>query len=397
MQSPGSDDTGAMTLERTALLLAAISLNFLEFFIPRIPLFPWLKPGLANSITVIWILKYGLAESILLSLLRIWTVGFYFGFSFLTLSLSLGGSTLAVLMMGLSWRVFGKRKLLGIIGVSIIGALFHNAGQLIMVYFLMARNLFLFYQLPFMTGAAIVFGALVGIVALFMLRVIDQTSIQEHPDFERKIVHHEISPGNLTAAAGIITYCIGILFIDIPWILAILAAGTTIAVQFIVKGSIKVLISPITKFWLLFIFIGALHLFFSFGTRIESVPFVTHEGVHAALTQWLRLWTWLQLSFALTHVKFHYALFSGLRKLFRGKEYALDAGVLAVELFPHIPDLVRKETIPLFKGLFRSPIHSFRRFFMVVYRDIESLIVSHLGSVVSEERDSKGESRRSQV
>jgi hypothetical protein len=50
---------------KAALLLVAVAINTLEFFIPRIPLFPWMKPGLANIVTIIWIVRWGFADALL--------------------------------------------------------------------------------------------------------------------------------------------------------------------------------------------------------------------------------------------------------------------------------------------------------------------------------------------
>ena len=88
---------------------------------PRIPFLPWLKPGLANCITVVWIIRFGVKDAILFTLLRSWISGFYFGFSLLTLSLSLSGGIVATAAMGMAWNVLGKRGLLGTIGLSITG------------------------------------------------------------------------------------------------------------------------------------------------------------------------------------------------------------------------------------------------------------------------------------
>ncbi|MBD3322380.1 MAG: hypothetical protein GF350_14865 [Chitinivibrionales bacterium] len=386
MQSHDKKNQSACTVERTSLLLVAISLNFLEFFIPRIPLFPWLKPGLANCITLVWIVKYGTGEAFLFSLLRIWTVGFYFGFSFLTLSLGLGGSIFAVAAMGAAWHILGKRQVAGIIGISITGALFHNAGQLVMVYFLMANNPYLFYQVPLMAIAAIGFGTITGLIAGFMLTLSEKTRPQKgRAVFPLKHDFHELLPYHLIATAGIAALCIAILFIDSLAILGIAAASTTLFVQVLVRGSLRTFLSPITKFWMLFVCIGALHLFFTLGTRIESIPGITREGARMTLVQWLRIWTWLQVTHVLTRFRFHLVFFAALKKLFKDYGYSLDAGLLAVEIFPSIPGLVRKEIAALARHFSAKRSAAVGSFFESLYEKTMLLVVDHLQEVAVKE------------
>ena len=154
---------------KTTLILLAVAINAFEFFIPRIPFFPWLKPGFANCVTIIWIVEFGIVDALLFSLLRIWITGFFFGFSFYTISLSLSGGIGSTLVMGTAWTIAGKRGWLGTIGTGIIGALVHNLTQIIVIYFLLAKNAHLFYQIPLMLAAAIIFGSLTGGIAPVLL------------------------------------------------------------------------------------------------------------------------------------------------------------------------------------------------------------------------------------
>ena len=122
MQSP--DKTRRTDGQHKAIwILLAVAISAAESFFPRIPLFPWLKPGLANCVTLIWIIEFGAVDALLFFFIRTWIVGFYFGFSFLTIMVSLSGGVIATIAMGICWNVAGKRGVLGAIGISIIGAL----------------------------------------------------------------------------------------------------------------------------------------------------------------------------------------------------------------------------------------------------------------------------------
>lgn len=159
------DGVRRLVLTKTVWLLCAVAISALEFFVPRLPFFPWLKPGFANVITMIWIFEFGVIDALAYCMLRVWIVGFYFGFSFLSISLSASGGVLATLAMGAFWALLGKNRWLGTVGLGVLGALFHNLGQLLAVYFLMAANIHLFFQVPVMLIASIVFGGLVGCAA----------------------------------------------------------------------------------------------------------------------------------------------------------------------------------------------------------------------------------------
>jgi heptaprenyl diphosphate synthase len=337
MQSP-SNTASQQAIKKTVWLLCAVALNALEFFIPRLPFFPWLKPGLANIITILWIIEYGAVDAVLFSLLRTWIVGFYFGFSFLTISLAMSGGVLSTIAMGIFWSLLGKKKLLGTVGLGVIGAMFHNLGQLCAVYALMAANLHLFYQIPVMLVASVIFGGMVGLLAPIAYRVLgqhdgalDQYKMPAAPVFSAPASDFFFSFILLCA-------CIAIVFSDSAAVLCASALGASLIAQIQLKGSVKAFFKPLTGFWVLFIFIACVDLFFSYGTRIENVPFITSEGVDATVKQWLRLWTWLQISSILSYFNFHAVMLQTLSRIFPRHQETIFAGVLALEYFPGIAE-----------------------------------------------------------
>ena len=352
MQSPGNT-AQQQAIKKTVWLLCAVALNALEFFIPRLPFFPWLKPGLANIITILWIIEYGAVDAVLFSLLRTWIVGFYFGFSFLTIALAMSGGVLSTIAMGIFWNLLGKNKLLGTTGLGVIGAMFHNLGQLCAVYALMAANLHLFYQIPVMLAASVIFGGTVGLLAPLAYRVLGQ---QDRLLYQYKIP----SAPALSAPAPdfffsylLLCACIAIVFSNSITVLCASAAGASIIAQIQLKGSLKAFLKPVSGFWVLFVFIACVNLFFSYGTRIENVPFVTSEGVDATVKQWLRLWTWLQVSSILSYFNFHAVMLQTLRRIFPGHQETIFAGVLALEYFPGIAEdskaFVKRRIAGMFK------------------------------------------------
>lgn len=356
---------------KAGLLLVGIALNALEFFIPRVPLFPWLKPGLANIVTLIWIIRYGLVESLLYALLRIWIVSFYFGFSFFTFSLGFSGAVCSCTAMALSWQFMGRYRILGTVGMAVIGAVFHNMGQLFAVYLLMAQNSRLFYQIPIMLTASVVFGGIVGMMVPVLLRVIaDDAVLRLAKKVPNPVGIGRVRLFHLVVSVLFLVLCVVLVFVNNIYLLLGTAVFVTLFVQGLVRGSLHALVYPVKRFWMLFLFIGILHGFFTYGTKYVTVPFLTHEGVIQTVTQWLRLWAWLETTFVFLHLQFHTVVLKGLQGVFRGHRSTLHAGLLAVEYFPQVVAMVQRKSRTLLGMLFSRPSQVIRELFTGVLETV---------------------------
>jgi heptaprenyl diphosphate synthase len=352
---PNEESRQREVVLKTTLLLAAIAINTIEFFIPRIPLFPWMKPGLANAITIVWIIRWGFTDALLASLLRIWIVSFFFGFSFLTLLLSASGALFACAAMGMTWYLAGRTKIIGIVGLAVIGALFHNIGQLLSVYILMDSNEHLFYQLPIMTLAAVIFGMIVGIVTPAMLSA-SQDGLEKIPMGVK--VHKELPPSrgiHVAISLAFLLFCMVLAGVNDTKVLIASAFGVTVLVQILERGSWQALVAPMQRFWMFFLFIALVDLFFTYGTRMPGLGTVTQEGIDSTLIQWLRLWTWLQTASIFKYFHFHVAVFKGLRRMFANRRETLYAGLLAIEYFPAVFENVRAKGRMLLSRCIRHP------------------------------------------
>ncbi|MBN1309683.1 MAG: Gx transporter family protein [Chitinispirillaceae bacterium] len=346
MQSSDSNSREREPVLKAVWLLLGVSLNTLELFIPRIPFLPWLKPGLANSITIIWIIKFGMTDALLYTLLRVWISSFYFGFSLVTMGLALSGGLLSTAAMGIAWRLLGGRRLLGTVGVGTIGAVMHNAGQLIAVYFLLTRNNALFYQLPFMGIAALVFGGFVGIITplLWRILVIDSPPSPARPAPATVQIDSAAAPAPIGAILAILAGAASLVAMSDMRLLGGIAAAVTLIAFFSRGRTVSTLLYPL-RFWVIFLFIGFIYLFFSYGTRIPFLPFVTREGAAATAAQFLRLWTWLQAGLLLQALHCHRLLFVVLKRLFPHHAETLLAGLLALEYFPDVISFVKGRKI----------------------------------------------------
>lgn len=143
-------------------MLAAISvvIAILESFIPFIGnIIPGLKLGLANIIVIYTLYRYGFKDAIIISLIRVFVVALLrtgFGINFL---FSLGGAIFSILSMALI-----RKTKLSMIGISIIGSVFHSIGQ-VLVGILIIDNYNIIYYLPYLLIFSIPTGLIVGIMA----------------------------------------------------------------------------------------------------------------------------------------------------------------------------------------------------------------------------------------
>jgi heptaprenyl diphosphate synthase len=124
---------------RIAVLAAyALALSGFESLIPT-PI-PWLRLGLANIITLAALLLYGFRTAISVTLIRVILASLFMG-TFLgpAFILSFGGGVSSTAAMGLAHRLF--KKMFGPVGLSLIGALFHNLAQLALAYVLFIQRI----------------------------------------------------------------------------------------------------------------------------------------------------------------------------------------------------------------------------------------------------------------
>lgn len=152
---------------RLARLAAfAIGLSLVEATLPS-PL-PGVKPGLANIITLLVLHRFGLRAAIWVSLLRVVAGSLIFG-TFLTPSfvLSFCGAAASLAVLALASRLPGM--LFGPVSHSILASFAHIAGQLAIVYLWLIPHAGLAYLFPVFAAAALLFGAVNGLIAAKLL------------------------------------------------------------------------------------------------------------------------------------------------------------------------------------------------------------------------------------
>ena len=144
------------------ILLIAMSLvlHIFEGMIPVPFITPGTKLGLANIITVIALYTLSYKETFLVLFLRI-LLSVMFGGSVSRLLYSLSGGVLSYIFMVITKSFLGKDKV-SIIGVSCVGAVFHNIGQLFAAS-LIVETMSVMLYLPVMSIAGIGTGIFVKI------------------------------------------------------------------------------------------------------------------------------------------------------------------------------------------------------------------------------------------
>lgn len=153
------NNSKASNITRLAMLTAiALLCGYIEYLIPFNFGIPGIKLGLANLITVYALYDLGYKDAFIVNISRIILTSLLFG-SFYSFFYSLIGGMLSLTCM---W-IFKKLDFFYILGVSIIGGITHNLGQLLLAIFIV-RELKVAYYTPVLLLSGTITGALMGIL-----------------------------------------------------------------------------------------------------------------------------------------------------------------------------------------------------------------------------------------
>ena len=141
-------------------LLAAVALvlSYLETMIPLPVALPGVKLGLANIAVAVALFTLDARAAVTVAAVKVLASGLLFG-SPTMLAYSFGGTLLAYLGMAALAAVPG----IGLVTVSMVAAILHNAGQLLVAAFMLQTSTVLI-NLPVLAVAACVTGAVTGAV-----------------------------------------------------------------------------------------------------------------------------------------------------------------------------------------------------------------------------------------
>ena len=142
----------------------AIIFGYVESLIPFFVGIPGIKLGLANLAVLFVLETYSWKEAALVSVVRIFIIGFLFGNLF-SILYSLAGAALSLTVM----TMMKKKSGFSILGVSVAGGVSHNVGQLI-VAAIIVENTSLLYYAPALLISGVVTGLVIGMLTREVLR-----------------------------------------------------------------------------------------------------------------------------------------------------------------------------------------------------------------------------------
>ncbi len=146
------------------LIALAFVFSYIEFLIPVNIGVPGAKLGLANLVVIVALYTLGEKDAFLLSMVRIVLVGFTFA-NMASMMYSLAGGAFSYLAMVIA----RKTKLLSMTGVSVLGGVFHNVGQ-VTVAILVLETASLVSYLPVLLIAGTASGVVIGMLGAMVTK-----------------------------------------------------------------------------------------------------------------------------------------------------------------------------------------------------------------------------------
>ncbi|MFZ5949549.1 MAG: Gx transporter family protein [Candidatus Rifleibacteriota bacterium] len=148
------------------LAASAAALQIIESPLPR--LLPWLKPGLANAMTLFALLRISVSAGFGVAMVRTFLAGIVMGSLFSPVYLiSLAGALSSAVCMSIIRKLAPES---GLATLSIAGALASNWAQLMTVQLMFAQEMAIWFHLAIMIWIAIPSGLIVAGVTAELLR-----------------------------------------------------------------------------------------------------------------------------------------------------------------------------------------------------------------------------------
>lgn len=158
------------TAELGFFLAVALILSYVESLIPITFGIPGIKLGLPNLIVVLLLFgqRYGAKEALLVNGMRIVLSGFMFS-NLYAILYALAGAAFSFIAM-----LIGKRlRCFSVIGVSVLGGVFHNIGQVV-VALIVVETFAVSYYIPFLIVAGTITGAFLGLIVMEIIPYLDR-------------------------------------------------------------------------------------------------------------------------------------------------------------------------------------------------------------------------------
>ena len=150
----------------------AVLMGYVEFVLQSPVPIQGVKLGLANVIVVIAMYFMGEKSALAISVVRVIMSSLLFG-GFSGFLYSIAGALVSFGAM----CIVKKIKVVSIIGVSIVGGIFHNIAQ-ITVAALVLNTKGVFYYLPVLLISGVITGIIIGLISKYCLAHIEKAGIR---------------------------------------------------------------------------------------------------------------------------------------------------------------------------------------------------------------------------
>lgn len=147
------------------LSAAALILSYVEsLFPPLVSGVPGIKMGLPNIVIIFTLYTMGTKEAFTVSFVRLFFSALLFG-SMLSFAYSFAGA-----LLSLAGMIIIKRfDVFSTAGISVLGAVLHNAGQIIVAVFVTGVSE-IWYYMVFLAVSGTVSGVLIGLTAAILIK-----------------------------------------------------------------------------------------------------------------------------------------------------------------------------------------------------------------------------------
>lgn len=146
----------------------AVLMGYVEAMVPVPVPIPGIKLGLSNVIVLLALYIMDARAAFFISVIRVLISGLLFR-GFIGVWYSLSGAFLSFLVMYIGYRT----KKLSIIGISVLGGIFHNLGQVIVAVIMLGRAVII-YLLPVLMLSGVATGFMIGVISGYTLKYLQR-------------------------------------------------------------------------------------------------------------------------------------------------------------------------------------------------------------------------------
>jgi hypothetical protein len=218
---------------------------------------------------------YGFSGGITITILRTIIAGFLSGQPFTSLLIGGSGGIAAALSMSLLYHLLGKRNLVSLFGISMVGAAIHSTTQIAVVNLIFVQNNILFWQFPLLGPASIITGAITASIAYKTVSVLRNIELSPSSPLI------EFSSTNISILRIIATFFIASVFLLVDRLhIHIYLMLALLVLAFAIRRNKMTLL-----FWRIFplvLLTSGINLLTEPGRYIFSFCIITYEGLAKA-------------------------------------------------------------------------------------------------------------------